>query len=95
VDFPVSVRNVGSYAAHSVLVWLASDTGLAPADAMAVTAVHEIDALIPNDPPTEFTLTQPEPFRGGKMPRPGLIVARWTDGNGEHTDTIGTLTIFV
>lgn len=91
VDFPVSVRNVGLAPAQDVTVWLARDEPELP----AVSPPHELGPVAQHDNPAKILLTQPAPFLGGKVPRPGRIVASWNDGNGEHTEPIGKLEIFV
>ena len=64
-------------------------------DERALTEAFDLGVLAPKDDPAEFDLTQPGPFPGGNVPRPGLIVASWTDGNGAHIKDIGKLDVRV
>jgi hypothetical protein len=95
VDFPMSVRNVGTGVARDVRIWLAFQSSDGAASAAAATGAHELGALVPNDPPATFTLTQANASAGGGVPRDGLIFAEWKDDAGDHSEPIGKLTLFL
>jgi hypothetical protein len=95
VDFPLSLRNVGGAPAEDVMVWLALDeAGIGPKDARTLTERHRFDVVPPGVPALSFSLNQAGPFYGPRIERTGLIVAEWRDGNGDHLDKIGRLTVF-
>jgi hypothetical protein len=48
---------------------------------------------VPRDDPQGISLTQRHPLRGEKCG--GLIVARWSDGNGEHVKVLGSADVYV
>ena len=95
VSFPISVRNVGPATARDVAVWLVLDDGQPVATVHEISNRHDLDTLMSGDPPVTASLLQPAPFAGGKVPRPGLIVASWTDDAGEHVESIGKLDVFL
>jgi len=95
VDFPMSVQNDGGAPAHDVALWLTLDEpGVAPRDAHRLTQPHAFAVVMPGSPALQFNLTQTGPFYGARVERDGLVVASWKDGNGDHVDKIGRLTVF-
>jgi hypothetical protein len=96
VTHSISVRNVGRYAARDVKVWLTLEReGTDPLAATPLTVAYDLGALATGDDPALIPLLQEEPFSGGKVERAGQIVASWTDGNDNHVDEIGKLTVFL
>lgn len=96
VAHPTRVRNVGRAVARDVVVWLTlDDEGWDPGLLRPVSDAHRVGTLVPGDPESTFDLVQPEPFPGGRVGRTGLIVASWSDGNGEQVAAIGKVTVFV
>ena len=95
VDFPMSVQNDGGAPAHDVELWLTLDEpGVAPREAHRLTQPHAFAVVMPGSPALQFNLTQAGPFYGARVERDGLVVASWKDGNGDHVDKIGRLTVF-
>jgi hypothetical protein len=96
VTHSISVRNVGRYAARDVKVWLTPEReGADPLAATPLTDAYDLGALATGDDPALIPLLQEAPFSGGKVERAGRIVASWTDGNDNHVDEIGKLTVFL
>jgi hypothetical protein len=95
IDHPVYLRNVGSAPARDVSVWLAEPTVGVPSHESARLSPEEfIDVLVAGDPEHHVVLSQGHPL-GGTVPRDGVIVASWIDGNGQHVEVVGSTTVYV
>jgi hypothetical protein len=92
IVYTVRVRNVGQAAAEDVYVWLAER--LSGGDFSGpVTPQHRAGTITPTDGWVEWKFA--EPWRGGSR-RAGVVLALWTDGEGEHRDEeIGRATIIL
>ncbi|MGC9973828.1 MAG: hypothetical protein ABSC36_00365 [Gaiellaceae bacterium] len=75
----------GSAAAMDLALWLAVENP----DATRTNHTDEeiIGTLRPTDPPRKVTFKETD-FPGGKVPRGGFLVGRWTDGTGAREERL-------
>lgn len=91
-----SVRHVflvacaGLWYAEDVAVWLAYGDGyeLRRTDEKPLGLLRPVEA----DRKVEFVETE---FAGGRVPREGALMCRWTDGNGTHVEPLLDVTVWI
>jgi hypothetical protein len=90
-----SIRNVGTETALDLAVWLALDSGGEPA-AVASSTEASVGSVMPGDPEQEAVVNQLAPFHGGKVPRDGYLVGRWSEPDGsEHSRRLCPTVVYV
>jgi hypothetical protein len=96
VERTFAIRNVGNAVALDLAVWLALDHEGEPAISPS-SSVAEVGALMPGDPERRVVVQQAAPFLGGKVPRDGHLVGRWTEpeDDTEYVASISRAVVYV